>query len=187
MTRRGNFRAIISFNLQKLLDIAVNAADDGAQSCSPFDNDNGKEVFAKLPNPNAGPARYVTASEVATREFLGEVVNLPVPRAFAWSCDPANPVGAEYIIEEKAPGTRLGSIWHQWPRESKLCVIEQIADIEHALTTIKFSKHGCLYFKEDLPNSFREENDTLLVEPSGQSACLDRYAIGPLSSADLLV
>ncbi|EER24645.1 hypothetical protein CPC735_060150 [Coccidioides posadasii C735 delta SOWgp] len=31
---------------------------------------NGKEVFAKLPNPNAGPARYVTASEVATREFL---------------------------------------------------------------------------------------------------------------------
>lgn len=32
--------------------------------------DNGKEVFAKLPNPNAGPARYVTASEVATREFV---------------------------------------------------------------------------------------------------------------------
>lgn len=35
--------------------------------------DNGKEVFAKLPNPNAGPARYVTASEVATREFVSHL------------------------------------------------------------------------------------------------------------------
>ncbi|QVM10340.1 hypothetical protein D8B26_005000 [Coccidioides posadasii str. Silveira] len=34
---------------------------------------NGKEVFAKLPNPNAGPARYVTASEVATREFVSHL------------------------------------------------------------------------------------------------------------------
>ena len=29
------------------------------------------EVFAKLPNPIAGPAYYTTASEVATREFVG--------------------------------------------------------------------------------------------------------------------
>jgi hypothetical protein len=32
--------------------------------------DNGSEVFAKLPNPCAGPAFYTTASEVATREFV---------------------------------------------------------------------------------------------------------------------
>jgi hypothetical protein len=32
--------------------------------------DNGSEVFAKLPNPIAGPAFYTTASEVATREFV---------------------------------------------------------------------------------------------------------------------
>nr|KMM66450.1 hypothetical protein CPAG_02789 [Coccidioides posadasii RMSCC 3488] len=83
VTDGWNFRAIISFNLQKLLDIAVNA-DDGAQSRTKvlkfveglhnkallLTMNNGKEVFAKLPNPNAGPARCVTASEVATREFL---------------------------------------------------------------------------------------------------------------------
>lgn len=33
--------------------------------------DNGSEVFAKLPNSTAGPAYYTTASEVATREFVG--------------------------------------------------------------------------------------------------------------------
>jgi hypothetical protein len=32
--------------------------------------DNGMEVVAKLPNPNAGPARYTTASEVATRKMV---------------------------------------------------------------------------------------------------------------------
>lgn len=64
-------------------------------------------------------------------------------------------------------------------------MIEQIADIEHSLTTIKFSKHGCLYFKEDLPVSFRRDHDTLLVESLGQSANLHRYTIGPLSNAEL--
>ena len=32
--------------------------------------DNGSEIFAKLPNPIAGPAFNTTASEVATREFV---------------------------------------------------------------------------------------------------------------------
>jgi hypothetical protein len=36
--------------------------------------DNGSEVFAKLPNPIAGPAYYTTASEVATREFVGAFI-----------------------------------------------------------------------------------------------------------------
>jgi hypothetical protein len=32
--------------------------------------DNGAEVVAKIPNPNAGPAHYTTASEVATVDFV---------------------------------------------------------------------------------------------------------------------
>lgn len=32
--------------------------------------DNGIEVFAKLPNPNAGPEHFTIASEVATRHFV---------------------------------------------------------------------------------------------------------------------
>ena len=34
--------------------------------------DNGFECVAKIPNPNAGPAYYLTASEVATRHFVSE-------------------------------------------------------------------------------------------------------------------
>ena len=32
--------------------------------------DNRAEVLVKIPNPNAGPAFYTTASEVATRHFV---------------------------------------------------------------------------------------------------------------------
>ena len=35
--------------------------------------DNGVEVLAKIPNPNAGSAFYTTASEVATRNFVSGV------------------------------------------------------------------------------------------------------------------
>jgi hypothetical protein len=35
--------------------------------------DNGSELFAKLPNPIAGPAFYTTASEVATRQFVSSL------------------------------------------------------------------------------------------------------------------
>jgi hypothetical protein len=38
--------------------------------------DNGAEVFAKLPNPNAGPSHYTTASEVATRRMVRASVSL---------------------------------------------------------------------------------------------------------------
>lgn len=31
---------------------------------------NGKEVIAKVPNPNAGHAHFTTASEVATMDFV---------------------------------------------------------------------------------------------------------------------
>ena len=33
--------------------------------------DNGAEVVAKVPNLNAGPAHYTTASEVATMNYVG--------------------------------------------------------------------------------------------------------------------
>lgn len=34
--------------------------------------DDGDEVVAKLPNPNAGPPFYTLSSEVATRHFVSE-------------------------------------------------------------------------------------------------------------------
>ncbi|KAI9674439.1 MAG: Phosphotransferase enzyme [Caeruleum heppii] len=154
--------------------------------------DDGIEVIAKLPNPNAGPKYLTTASEVATRHFLREILELPIPRIYASSFDPSNAVGAEYIIEEKARGQPLGGLWYQWPIESQLDMVSQVVELEKKLGSISFPKHGCIYYKADLdrrgiaantlpPELLTTENITKPLDPS----TLGKYAIGPLTDAKL--
>ncbi|RJE24715.1 Phosphotransferase enzyme family [Aspergillus sclerotialis] len=146
--------------------------------------DNGTEVFAKLPNPNAGPSRYMTASEVATHELLRNVFQIPVPRILALSFDATdNPVGTEYIIAENASGVRLGSIWGQWSREAKLRLITQIVDMENTLTTISFPKHGSIYFKDNL-RLLTGKSEEINVELATTKS-LNRFSIGFITSPEL--
>lgn len=110
-----------------------------------------------------------------------------MPRILTWSSDPKNPIGAEYIIEEKATGVKLGSLWGQWARETKLKIITQVAEIEQQLTSVNFKRHGAIYFKEDIQGQLENDShDTdLLVEPSIDPDILARYALGPLTSSEL--
>ncbi|RAH41729.1 uncharacterized protein BO95DRAFT_456419 [Aspergillus brunneoviolaceus CBS 621.78] len=187
----------LKFNLRQLIDIAVNISD-GARHCTKIVKcleglhnkaflltmDNGNEVLAKLPNPNAGPARYTTASEVATRELLRAYFNIPTPRILAWSSDAAStPVEAEYIIEEKAAGVRLGSLWNQWPRDTKLKLVEQVVGMENKLTSMAFAKYGSIYFKEDHRSLTGQVED--LNDDSSADEVLKRFTIGPLTSPEL--
>ena len=75
-------RRYIRFNIAELARIA--AESTGASSCVeikkiPEGNfnktffltmNNGNEVIAKVPNPNAGRPHFTTASEVATMDFV---------------------------------------------------------------------------------------------------------------------
>jgi hypothetical protein len=72
---------------------------------------NSQNLIVKIPNPNAGPARYTTASEVATMEFGRTILNLPVPKVLAWSATSQNPVESEYIMMEEAKGSQLHTVW----------------------------------------------------------------------------
>ncbi|KAF7528508.1 hypothetical protein PCG10_000352 [Penicillium crustosum] len=157
---------------------------EGAQSCTRvtkctealhnkafiLTKDSGCEVFAKLPNPNTGPARLTIASEIATRKLLSDVLNVPVPRVLAWSFDSASsPIRAEYILEE-----RFGSVWNQWPRKSKLQLITQVVDIQNTSTGVTFDMHGCIYLKGDLR--------ALGEDPSGYTRALGRNEIAYIKS-----
>ncbi|EPE27516.1 Protein kinase-like (PK-like) [Glarea lozoyensis ATCC 20868] len=188
----------LEFDLGQLLKAAVAAgSSSGARSCTSLlkgkeglnnkayllTMDNGAEVFAKLPNPCAGPSFYTTASEVATREFLREVLNIPTPRIIAWSGDRSNPVRAEYILEEKAPGKPLGRLWQdwdEWPMEKRFTIIEQIVEIERKLSSLRFVRSGCIYFREDIPNS-----GALVTNPPLSSPILERFTLGPLVKTGL--
>ncbi|KAK0111553.1 hypothetical protein ONS95_001904 [Cadophora gregata] len=142
--------------------------------------DNGSEVLAKLPNPCAGPSFYTIASEVATRTFLRDALSISIPRIITWSANRSNPVGAEYIIEEKAVGEPLGSLWKSLdtlPMSDRMAIVDEILDIEKRLLSIKFAKSGCIYFRNDIPNSEPLQTSTPL-----SSQILNRFTMGPLVS-----
>ncbi|EPE35310.1 hypothetical protein GLAREA_11009 [Glarea lozoyensis ATCC 20868] len=194
------------FNVSAFVDGAVNAAGNCARSCVKLlkctegqynkaflmTMDNGAEVIVKIPNPNAGPAFYTTASEVATRHFLRTVLKLPVPHIYTYSLDPLNPVGAEYIIEEKAKGKPLGSLRHQWQTESQLGLVAQLVEFETKLASISFRRHGCIYYKKDLDRKGLPAYDleagsslsnglTIRLNP----VLTEGFAFGPLTEARL--
>lgn len=87
--------------------------------------DDGQEVVAKVPNPNAGRAHYTTASEVATMDFARRVLDTPAPRVYAWNSNAqSHSVRAEYIIMEKAQGVPLSQVWDAMalPKSFKCCL-----------------------------------------------------------------
>ena len=65
--------------------------------------DNGAEIIARIPTPQAGPAHWTTASEVATLKLMDEL-GILVPKVLTWSSRADTEVGCEYIITEKAKG-----------------------------------------------------------------------------------
>jgi len=67
-----------------------------------------------------------------------------------WSSNSCNAVGAEYIIEEKADGVPLGTLWNSWSHTARLDMLKEIINIEAKLASLSFAKHRCIYFWEDL-------------------------------------
>lgn len=101
-------------------------------------------------------------------------------------------MGAEYIIEEKASGVPLGRLWSAMSMQSRFHVIDQIVETERRLTSVAFSKHGCIYFQTDLKN--RSQGYTPLHEVIKSTECLDApgvesmvsgLTIGPLNDPRL--
>jgi len=152
-----------------------------------FNND--REAIVRMPCPLTSPPFLATASEVATMEFAREVLNIPTPRVFAWSGRAnasINPVGAEYIIMEKAAGVDLRSRSQFITSGSDvLPLVNDFIDIEQRFERVSFSQIGSLYFKEDVSSELR---DRPLFSPNvdpdrdeTMKAAAEKYRIGPLN------
>ncbi|GAT24392.1 phosphotransferase enzyme family protein [Aspergillus luchuensis] len=114
--------------------------------------DNGREVVAKVPNPNAGIPHLTTASEVATMDFVqltqldpGEARNVletPVPRVYTWNSHAqSHPVGAEFIIMEKAAGVPLSHVWETLKLPQKLQVLLAMISLQKKWLSVSFSHY----------------------------------------------
>ncbi|KAJ5194064.1 Aminoglycoside phosphotransferase [Penicillium cf. griseofulvum] len=156
-------RRDVKFSLAELVKTATDAT--GSKSCVevqklPEGNfskvflltmEDGKEVIAKLPNPNAGPHYFTTASEVATMDYVRNVLNIPAPTVYAWSPS-TEEIGAEYIIMEKSRGVELSKLWDDIPGPDKLQIVQQLAEFEKALVSTQFPMYGSIYYADNLHN-----------------------------------
>lgn len=111
--------------------------------------DNDVQVIAKIPNPYI-PQKFITASEVATLDFLRNELFIPVPRVFAWSSKKDQPVGVEYIIMEKAAGNELSRSWPTMNISDKVDIVSQLANIQAKIAAVDFGCYGSLFYREDI-------------------------------------
>ncbi|XBQ86219.1 hypothetical protein V6000_001941 [Aspergillus fumigatus] len=138
--------------------------------------DNGNEVVAKIPCPNSGPRLLTTASEVATLKFLRSHLSIRVPEVYAWSSDPTNPVGTEYILMEKIRGTALAERWGTMNALERYKVIDGIVKMETELESLKLPAYGSLFLQESLPSEYPRYTLPPDLDPNGV------FCVGPSCS-----
>ncbi|KAJ5708665.1 phosphotransferase enzyme family protein [Penicillium malachiteum] len=142
--------------------------------------DNGQEVIAKVPNPNAGVPYFTTASEFATMDFARKYLDTPTPRLYTWSSQAkSHPVGAEYIIMDKAEGVPLSQVWSTMMLPQKLQVLLAMTRLQQQWLSFSFSHYGSLYYKEDV----QPEADNYFFKDD-QTIRNSEFAIGPATGRD---
>ncbi|PYI18480.1 hypothetical protein BO99DRAFT_167219 [Aspergillus violaceofuscus CBS 115571] len=184
----------IRYDMNELACLAIRAAevasDDGPRTCIGiekmadgmhnkairFTMDNGFQAVGKVPNPNAGLPHLTTASEVATVDFMRNVLGTPVPKVLAWSSSTDNPVAAEYILMENARGVPLSSLWDQLGVSVKFKVLERVAAYQQIWSQVRFAQYGSLYYRSDLDRSVPSLQYT---DKDGNRAVDERFAVGP--------
>ncbi|KAI4166572.1 MAG: hypothetical protein LQ343_007942 [Gyalolechia ehrenbergii] len=178
-------RRYIKFNLQKLCDVVSSVAANGSPVCKvdKFEGGfskallmttaDGMEVVAKIPGPTAGRAMYSTASEAAVLSYVKSHTSIPVPKILAWNADSSNPVGAEYIIMEKAAGIQLFKVWADIPMDHRIQLIENLIEFERQLASIGFPAYGSLYFRQSITKTSERSLLDSSVDPT------ESFCIGP--------
>ncbi|KAH7372259.1 kinase subdomain-containing protein [Pyrenochaeta sp. MPI-SDFR-AT-0127] len=156
----------LPFNIIKLQEVAAKAINRTTKDVASFRKfaeggfnrtfltrmKDGMEVIARLPYPIAFPSQLAVASEVATLNLV-KLYGVPVPDVLNYSTTKENPVGAEYIIMEKAQGEELGDRWFTLPDIDRAKLIGRLSQIEQRLFSIPLPASGSIFYKKDLDSS----------------------------------
>ncbi|KAL8826673.1 MAG: hypothetical protein Q9170_007313 [Blastenia crenularia] len=180
----------VRFNMNELCQIAAKALAASSGPCIKVDKypdgmhnktflftlQDGAEVVVKVPNPNAGRPHFTTASEVATMDFMRNVLSSPIPKVLAWSSNADNPVGAEYVIMEKVAGIALDQVWPAMNVEDRFAVMKALFDCQKSWLSASFRDIGALYYAKDLPSSVSLD---CVYATNGKETKDSRFVIGP--------
>ncbi len=199
----------MKFNVDALRDISSSAV--GAQSCIRFETlgqgssffllyklviicltgaynklfllefDNGAEAVARLPCSLVGNVHMSTASEVATMEYVREVVGKPTPRVLAWSNTPESraAVGSDFILMERINGVSLEYRWLNTFDAEIGAVLKELVFLDARFHQRAFSQIGSLFFKEDVTPELQNRPLYMKEEHNNEPAA-EKYRIGPV-------
>ncbi|KAH9871625.1 hypothetical protein J1614_005880 [Plenodomus biglobosus] len=175
----------LEFDLDQLCAVAASVGSSKSPICTIekmeggfskallMSKEDGSEVVAKLPFSIAGPSKYLTAPEAAILQYLHDHTKIPVPKLLAWNADSSNPVGAEYIIMEKAVGCQLMRKWGEMIDLSHLEFIKNLCKVEADLAAIEIPASGSLYLRESMGPGDKCIPLSLEMDP------LAKFCIGP--------
>ena len=81
-------------------------------------------------------------------------MNTPIPKVYSWSSRASqSPFHPEYIIMERQAGVVLSDVWDSPKGKLKVEILDQVVDTERRLASVKFTRFGGLYYKEDVPET----------------------------------
>ncbi|KAJ5709376.1 hypothetical protein N7493_010710, partial [Penicillium malachiteum] len=163
---RDRYKAFNVSGLQKLAAKAVSSkncvsisklAEGAYNKVFRLTMTDGKTLLAPIPNPNAGPPFYTTASEVATMEFSATTENF---------------AGSEYILMEEATVIQLGLVWDELGLNHQLSIMRE-------MISISFSHFGSIYFAKDAVEGAVPAQVTTDSPPELKERIYNTYIIGP--------
>ena len=109
-------------------------------------------------------------------------LSTPVPRVLAWSSTAdESPVGAEYIIMEKAEGVQLDKVWPKMDITKRFELVKTISKYQKAWMSRSFTQYGSLYYSSDLKDS-----DGCGLAKDGSDVKEHRFAVGPTTGRGFL-
>lgn len=129
----------------------------------------------------------MTASEVATMDYVRNYLGVPAPKVLAWSSRAGtNGIGAEYILMETAAGVQLGDVWHapSMDARKKKDVVNALIGAEQKMLEARFGSYGSLYYKGDVPEADRapELYADDVVGARREDGSEARFCIGPTAN-----
>ncbi|KAJ3513593.1 hypothetical protein NLJ89_g2868 [Agrocybe chaxingu] len=138
--------------------------------------DNGKEVIARLPLPNAAPPYLIAANQVASMDFARTRLHIPTPHVLAWSSDVSeNAVESDFLITEKPEGIELGTIWNAMDSDMKRRVAQKIVEVEKSYMAALDGGFGAVYRRGDVESSIAFDLTVDCVRD-------DEFVLGPVTS-----
>lgn len=102
-----------------------------------------------------------------------------MPKVLAWnSRSQTTPVGAEYIIMEKAPGIQLSKVWEGMHSRDKYIIVKQLVGFDKLFTQVKFPAYGSLYYSHDLPMP----TPSVALPAMDVAGCQKFFVVGPTNN-----